>query len=167
MSRRRCCGLVEEIPYSKRFVPDNQRNVAVSEILIEEIESIRLKDVEGLDQQMCAEAMGVSRTTFQRILQRARFKVASALVQGQTILIRGGNYILKNRVFECLDCHHVWDVEPCEKGAKHGYEIPCPACNSMKKIKVSDEDVRCTCGRRHQGDRCCGGMKLSEQSTKF
>jgi len=158
MSRRRCCGLIEVIPYSKRFVPDDQTTNTVSEICLEEIEAMRLKDIEGYDQQLCAEAMGVSRATFQRILQRARCKVASALVYGQTILIKGGNYMLKNRVFECSDCNHVWEVEPCVEGGKHGYEIPCPLCGSMKKSKISDEGVKHACGGgHHEGGGCCGG----------
>lgn len=161
MARKRCCGLVEEIPYSKRFVPDNQANAVVSEICIEEVEAIRLKDIEGLDQQLCADAMGVSRATFQRILQRARYKVTSALVYGQTILIKGGSYMIKNRVFECLDCNHVWDVEPCEKGGKHGYELSCPGCGSMKKMKISDEGAKQPCRGGHQYDGgCCGGGEL-------
>lgn len=161
MARKRCCGLVEEVPYTKRFVPDNQRNTVVTEICIEEVEALRLKDIEGLDQQVCAAAMGVSRATFQRILQRARLKVASALVYGQTILIKGGSYMMKNRVFECLACHHSWDVEPCEKGGKHGYEIQCPKCGSLDKMKISDDVDKhpCGCGHHH-GNGCCSGGNI-------
>lgn len=155
MARRRCCGLVEEIPHSKRFVPDNQTNSMITEIFIEEVEAIRLKDMEGLDQQLCAEEMGVSRATFQRILQRARYKVSCALVYGQTILIQGGNYMVKNRVFECVECSHIWVVEPCATGGKHGYEIPCPDCGSMRKIKLSGEGVHGCNGGHSPGSGCC------------
>lgn len=153
MSRRRCCGLVEEIPYSKRFVPEDKTDSTVAELYIEEVEAMRLKDIEGLDQQLCAAAMGISRATFQRILQRARCKVASALVYGQTIVITGGNYMVKNRIFECLDCHHSWSAQPCVNGGQHGYEISCPGCGSMKKMKLSDDGSKHTCDRRgHNGE---------------
>jgi len=61
-------------------------------IRIEELEAIRLKDLEGLDQEICAEKMGVSRATFQRIIHLARLKLAKALVEGKAIRIEGGNY---------------------------------------------------------------------------
>ena len=54
---------------------------------IDEIEAIRLKDLEGLEQQIAAEKMGISQSTFQRILARARNKIAQALVEGRAIRI--------------------------------------------------------------------------------
>jgi len=39
-------------------------------------------------------------------LQTARSKVALALVEGRTIMIRGGNYSEKRRSFECAKCKH-------------------------------------------------------------
>ena len=61
-------------------------------LCVEELESIRLTDFEGLEQGEAAERMGVSRGTFQRILYEARHKVAEALVLGASIIIEGGNY---------------------------------------------------------------------------
>lgn len=158
MPRRRCCGMVEEIPCCQRFVPEGEPGTGKYEISIEELEAVRLKDVESMDQAACAMAMGVSRPTFQRILQRARNKIALALVEGQTIIIQGGHYMLKNRVFECADCGHTWEVEPCtcKEGGRHGYEIPCPKCGSMKKFKLNDEQGKHACGGGHGGG-CCGG----------
>lgn len=67
---------------------------------------------------------------------------------------------MKNRVFECVECGNVWEVEPCTAGGKHGYEIVCPKCGSMKKMKV-EEGVKHACGgggRQHgHGHGCCGG----------
>jgi predicted DNA-binding protein (UPF0251 family) len=59
---------------------------------LEELEALRLKDVEGLDQEACARRMRVSRPTFQRILQSARYKVAVALTQGKAIRVDGSVY---------------------------------------------------------------------------
>jgi len=58
----------------------------------EETESVRLKDIEGLDQQQCATNMNISRPTFQRVLGSARKKIAGALLNGKAIRIEGGNY---------------------------------------------------------------------------
>ena len=58
----------------------------------EELEAIRLKDLQGLEQEACAKRMGVSRPTFHRIITSARNKLARALVEGKAIRIEGGNY---------------------------------------------------------------------------
>lgn len=57
---------------------------------LEEVEAIRLKDLEGLEQGECAERMEVSRPTFQRILLSAREKLADSLINGKMIHIEGG-----------------------------------------------------------------------------
>lgn len=65
-------------------------------LCVEELESIRLTDFEGLEQGEAAERMGISRGTFQRILYEARHKVAEALVLGASIVIEGGNYLVSS-----------------------------------------------------------------------
>ncbi|MBW2980520.1 DUF134 domain-containing protein [Candidatus Woesearchaeota archaeon] len=59
---------------------------------VEELEAIRLKDFEGMDQVDAAKKMNVSQPTFHRILIEARKKVAEALVNGKAIKIHGGIY---------------------------------------------------------------------------
>jgi predicted DNA-binding protein (UPF0251 family) len=61
---------------------------------VEEYETLRLIDMEGLTQEECAERMTVARTTVQRIYNDARKKVAEAMVLGQILRIEGGNYEL-------------------------------------------------------------------------
>jgi len=53
----------------------------------DELEAIRLKYIEKLDQHTCAEKMKVSQSTFQRILSSANQKIAEALVNGKAIKI--------------------------------------------------------------------------------
>jgi len=160
MSRRRCCGHIDEGIVCQTFIPQGQSRWPEVIVQLEELEAIRLKDKVGLDQVECAASMGVSRATFQRILGGARAKIATALVEGRPIIIRGGNYMVKNRVFECLGCGQVWEAEPCTVGGKHGYEIACPKCGSMKKMKL-DKGSKQTCSGGHQAEQgkggCCGG----------
>lgn len=59
---------------------------------LEELEALKLKDIDGLDQQACADQMNVSRQTLQLILESARRKVATALVDGKGLRIEGGYY---------------------------------------------------------------------------
>ncbi|RLG37226.1 hypothetical protein DRN79_03515, partial [Methanosarcinales archaeon] len=61
---------------------------------IEELESIRLKDLLGMTQEEAARYMGVSQPTFHRILTEAHRKIAKALVEGNAIRIEGGNFVL-------------------------------------------------------------------------
>jgi predicted DNA-binding protein (UPF0251 family) len=159
MARQRCCGLVEEEPYCRRFTADDGGDTDLIVLQVEELEAVRLKDLTGMDQSASAASMGLSRATFQRILQSARGKIALALVTGQTIMIQGGSYMVKNRKFQCQDCNHIWEVAPCSEGGKHGYEIECPQCGSMKKIKIAEDGQKHVCGGghgHHHGGGCCG-----------
>jgi predicted DNA-binding protein (UPF0251 family) len=64
---------------------------------IEELEAIRLSDLERLDQETAAQLMEVSRHTYGRILNRARSTVAEAIVTGKTLTIAGGHYEFRGR----------------------------------------------------------------------
>ncbi|TGC10931.1 DUF134 domain-containing protein [Methanolobus halotolerans] len=62
-------------------------------LAVEELEALRLVDVDGMTQEEAAFKMGVSRRAFWEDLQQARKKVALALTTGKAIEIAGGNYI--------------------------------------------------------------------------
>ncbi len=53
----------------------------------DEMEAVRLKNLENLDQIECAKKMDISQSTFQRILSSANKKIAKALVEGKAIKI--------------------------------------------------------------------------------
>jgi predicted DNA-binding protein (UPF0251 family)/predicted Fe-Mo cluster-binding NifX family protein len=53
----------------------------------DEIEALRLADLESLYQEQAARMMGISRQTFGRILERAHKKVADALLNGKALKI--------------------------------------------------------------------------------
>jgi len=61
-------------------------------LLHEELEALRLADLEGLTQAEAAGRMGVSRSTFQRIVAQARRQVALALTEGRALQIEGGTF---------------------------------------------------------------------------
>lgn len=58
------------------------------DLLRDELESLKLCDMEGLTQEQAGQKMGVSRGTVQRILTRARKKVAEALVTGAALIFQ-------------------------------------------------------------------------------
>jgi predicted DNA-binding protein (UPF0251 family) len=53
----------------------------------DELEALRLADLEGLYQEACAQRMGISRTTLSRNLAEARRKVTDALINGKRLLV--------------------------------------------------------------------------------
>ncbi len=64
----------------------------------DELEALRLADLEGLYQEDCAALMGISRTTFSRTLTQARRTVSDALINGKRLLVEpsanNGNALL-------------------------------------------------------------------------
>ena len=82
----RCINFDPKVTYFKpQGVP--MRYLDIVELSMEEIEAIRLKNVEQLDQGECASKMNTSQSTFQRILSSAYSKVTRALVDGKAIKI--------------------------------------------------------------------------------
>lgn len=100
---------------------------------VEEAEAIRLKDLEGLDQESCAKKMSISRQTFQRVLGSARRNIADALLNGKAIRIEGGNFEMAIRRFRCRDGHE-WEV-PFEVMVTSPPEA-CPSCNTQNILPL-------------------------------
>jgi uncharacterized protein len=76
-----------DVTYFKpRGVP--LRFLEVMHLTLEEVEALRLKNVEDLDQIECAKKMNTSQSTFQRILSSAYKKISTALIEGKAIEIR-------------------------------------------------------------------------------
>jgi predicted DNA-binding protein (UPF0251 family) len=58
----------------------------------DELEAIRFMDSEGLDQIQAAKKMKISQSTLSRLLKNGRKKLADAIIHGNAIKIRGGNF---------------------------------------------------------------------------
>ncbi len=56
-------------------------------LLPDEFEAIRLSDLNGLNQQACADQMGISRQTFGNIIKRARAKTAQSIIEGKALML--------------------------------------------------------------------------------
>ncbi|MEK7588990.1 MAG: DUF134 domain-containing protein [Patescibacteria group bacterium] len=86
MVRPKCDKKMGPCPKYEEFKPEGcTKGVELVEIEREEAEALRLKNIVGLDQKESALKMGISQSTFQRILSSAYKKVSKALIEGQII----------------------------------------------------------------------------------
>jgi len=133
MPRPPKCRRVEQFPAFTCFKPAGIPGSELEEVVmtVEEFESIRLRDLLGLEHEECAGRMLVSRPTFHRILASARQKIAHALINGATLRITGGSFQLAQRKLECRKCGFRWEGTVCRR------KTVCPAC-SQKDWKITE-----------------------------
>ena len=149
MARPTKCRRVEFFPDKTYYAPCGgsacggcQAQEEVN-LKIEELEAMRLKDLEDLNQDECAARMQISRQTFQNVLDSARKKVTLALAEGKAIRISGGQYPTKHCQLYCGDCGAQYEVS---------YEqdrVTCPVCGSHK---VNCVKKQAACRRFCQAD---------------
>ena len=121
--RERCIQYKPEITYFKPAgIP--LRDLTEINLSFEELEAIRLKDKDGLEQKECARRMKISRPTFHRVINSARKKLAEALLCGKAIRIEGGNYQLSDRYLQCSNKHR-WRMAANELDYSK-----CPLCEN-------------------------------------
>lgn len=139
MPRPPKCRRVEFEPQFTYFKPAGVPKWQLEELVlsVEEMEAIRLKDLEGLEQEDCAERMHVSRPTFQRVLISARRKLAEAIIAGKAIRIEGGNYRIAHGPFMCQSCRFEFLV-PHRSGQDQ--EVSCPNCGQKAVPGIEKED---------------------------
>lgn len=98
MVRPRLCRRVRFNPNVTYFKPRGIPLRELEEVIlpVDEYEAVRLKDLEGLEQEECAKKMNISQPTFHRLVLSARKKIADAIINGKAIKIEGGNYRFRN-----------------------------------------------------------------------
>ena len=115
MKQRRVCGE----PVSCRFTPEGRETPLTMKLTMDEFETIRLIDHEGMDQAACAKQMNVARTTVQAIYGSARAKLAAFLVDGLALEISEG------------------DVQRCD-----GTDETCRACCRRAGVCKQQRSIR-------------------------
>ena len=113
------------MPRNCHFGPLDSESSEIINMTVDEYETIRLIDLEGLTQEECSKQMNVARTTVQGIYIEARKKLAEALVNGKRLLIGGGEYKI------------------CGMGCSRGCKFRCNKKeNDVMKIAIPVEEAR-------------------------
>jgi len=128
--------IVNTIPLFVYFKPHGVLLGKLDEIILtlEEIEALNLKDRQDLDQKNAAKEMGISRSTFQRLLKSARKKVITAIIEGKALKFEGGNYIpdkniIKTRCIKGIYHYRVKKEDLEEESQEYKLsKIKCPEC---------------------------------------
>jgi predicted DNA-binding protein (UPF0251 family) len=128
MPRPRKKRTVEYIPAKMTYKPVGQRLADLPQVWLsyDELEALRLADLEGLYQAEGAARMGISRSTFQRTLSDARRKVARALVEGAALVI--GQAETPVQRWRCGACGYTWAVL---HGSGEAATPACPHCGHV------------------------------------
>ena len=92
MPRPKRCRRICSEPLNSVFYPSVDNDLEGISLTLDEYEVIRLVDLEGYSHLDCAKQMDISRSTVQEIYESARRKIASFIVYGRKLYIRGGNY---------------------------------------------------------------------------
>lgn len=149
MGRRQLCRTIHKKPGVISFKPAGIPGSRLDDVTltVDELEAIRLADLEGLYQEEAAKQMRVSRQTFGRIIGSAHRKIADVLVNGKLLYVKGGNIkMAAKRTFKCSDCEHVWE-EPFGTGRPE----QCPECSGTDFHRLDD---KAGSGSGHGGERC-------------
>lgn len=95
MARPKKSRIVYSMPQSEGFMPlgfEPSKKTDLVVLTVDEYETIRLIDYMSKTQEECACSMNISRSTVTNIYDRARRKLADALINEKTLLIGGGEF---------------------------------------------------------------------------
>ena len=110
MSRPRIQKRICDEPRVDTFTPSGKGrgSYEIITMSVEEYEVVRLIDHEDLNQEQCAEVMGVARSTVQRLYNDARKKIADSIINAKVLKIAGGDYTIcvkKSNQDICQNCN--------------------------------------------------------------
>ena len=125
--------------FKPRAVPLSQLEEV--EMTFDELETLRLSNLEKLSQADAAKKMHIHQSTFQRTLTRAREKITDTLVNGKAIKIHGGEYKMPGRngnknagpVGNCV-CPKCGYEQPHVRGQPCN-QIKCSKCETLMTRK--------------------------------
>lgn len=133
MSRPQGNRIVLEPPLFSEFKPlgIKGQNLERIHLTLDEFEAFRLADHLGLSHATASNEMEISRSTFTRLIEKARKKIADFLIQGKLLTIEGGNIHFRNNIIHCQNCGHMF------KTSINIAITECPACHSRNLLNLA------------------------------
>jgi predicted DNA-binding protein (UPF0251 family) len=115
-------------PLFSEFKPKGVKAADLEKIVmsLDEYEAIRLADALQLTHEEASVLMNISRSTFSRLIDKARLKTAEMLIKGKQLVIEGGQVHFTNNILKCNSCKTLFNVEIAEKPEE------CPNCSSKE-----------------------------------
>ena len=152
MARPRNNRTVKTPPLYSEFKPLGPRRseLRVVSLSLDEYEAIRLADNNGLSHLDASKEMNISRSTFSRLIDNARKKVAGFIVKGRFLQIEGGNIHFEGNSIKCNNCGFLFEVSIDDNIDK------CPKCDSTDLNNMARNFGHgrcCSISRRHRGGR--------------
>ena len=125
MPRPKSNRIVYEPPIYTEFKPVGSRGQAleVIDLTLDEFEALRLADQQAMSHAEAADEMEISRSTFTRLIEGARKKLADFIIQGKLLSINGGNIHFRNNIIKCQSCGYMF------KTSFNDTITECPVCN--------------------------------------
>lgn len=125
--------IVQKPPLFTDFKPTGVRRLSLEpiELSIDEYEAIRLADHLGMSHDEAADEMEISRSTFSRLIEEARKKIAEFIIEGKQLQIDGGNIHFRGNIIKCQSCGHMFNTNFDKNITK------CPACDSDNLIDLA------------------------------
>ncbi|NLD93110.1 MAG: DUF134 domain-containing protein [Fibrobacter sp.] len=109
---------------------------------LDEMEAVKLADLDGMYQEQAAVVMQISRQTFGNIIMSAHKKIADFLVNSKRLSIDGGMVTIDGCRLFCGTCNTDWVID-CYDQKK----VVCPTCNDSniycRKKSNNGINVRC------------------------
>lgn len=141
--------LVNTPPLFNSFKPTGVARSELKRIVLslDEFEALRLADFKDLEHTEAAELMEISRSTFTRLIDKARKKTAAFVMNGGELAIEGGNIHFRDNILKCNDCEHMFRIS-------FGDEFStCPSCGSENLIDMAGGygHGQCCVGRNNHG----------------
>ena len=145
MSRPKKDRTVYRPPLYADFKPVGVQRQRLQNLSLEldEFEAIRLADYHGMEHTEAAKEMEISRSTFTRLVEKARNKIANFLIEGKYLQIGGGNVHFRGNMIKCHDCGHMFSITFDSTIDK------CPSCDSGNLIDLAGGFGHGNCCRRH------------------
>jgi len=133
MPRRKKNRIVCNPPLYTEFKPVGirSRQLARTVLTLDEYEAVRLADGLRMSHADAAEEMEISRSTFTRLIEQARRKVADFLTTGKLLCVSGGNIHFRRNIIRCLNCGHMFNTELSSSPAE------CPSCGSETLVDLA------------------------------